>query len=400
MSVLRYRGVSPGGNEVTGRFVGGREALIQQLRQDGVVLTDLRTDEHELRGGRYSFRDFSSNIEQLAYLVDSEVPVDQAIALLVRGAEKESVRRFWETALEHLRGGAQASQAIRHAAEDARYPLSPYYVSMLAVGEETGNLKGALQQILENTEFQNRVSREIRSAMAYPAFLTVSSFAAILFVFGFVLPRFAALYSVEEMAQLPAISRYTLQAGAAISEHMLLVVGALGAAVAGLVWLVRQPDGQRLLRRAAYRTPVLRELAVEIELADLFSALGAMLKGGVDLSHALRLSRRVVNHPELAALMEETEDGVKRGRMLSQLWEQHRLIPQEVIPLITVGERTARLDHIFERSGLKHMETFRNRVTTALTFLEPAVIAVLGAFVAVVVISIVLAVLSMNSLYA
>ncbi len=399
MSVLQYHGVSASGNEVTGRFVGTREALVRQLQQDGIVLTKLEVDDRGLRTGPYTFRDFSNNIEQLAYLVGSEVAVDQALSMLAKSADKHSVRRFWETALQHVRGGTQVSQAIRLAADEARYPLSQFYVSMLAVGEETGNLKGALEHVLANTAFQSRVLRETRSALAYPAFLLVASVMAVLFVLGFVLPRFAALYEAEEMAQLPVVSRYTLQAGEAVSQHFTLLLVAVAAAGAAVIWLVRHPAGRTVLRRFCYRVPVLRELTVEIELADLFTALGTMLQGGVELSQALRLGRRVVNNPDLTALLEETEQGVKRGQMLSSSWEQHRLIPQEVIPMIAVGERTARLDQVFLRAGGKHMENFRSRVATVLTFLEPAVIALLGTFIAFVVIAIILAVLSMSNMY-
>lgn len=400
MSTLLYEGTTRSGSQVRGRFVGDRESLVKQLQQDGILLTAVREDTTRLRGGSYRFADLRLNLEQLAFLVGAEVPIDQAVALLVRNARKAAVQRFWEAVLQSLRGGAQFSEALRQAAAGVGYPLPPFYSNLLSVGEETGDLKGALARLHEHLEFRAGLLGEVRSALAYPAFLVVASILTVLFVLGFVLPRFAAIYTAEEIARLPGISRLTLRLGQLTGDHIGFVLVALSAGLVALAIALLTPAVRSVLGRAASRLPVVQPLLLELDRADLFGALGSMLHGGVELSHALRLGRRVVRSPALRTLLEESESELKRGQTLSSVWAQHPVVPEEVLSLLTVGERGAQLPQVFDRAGQKHRAAFTARMGVVLTFLEPGVIALLGLFIGFIVVSIMLAVVSMSDLYA
>jgi type II secretory pathway component PulF len=396
MTVLQYKGVTAAGSEVSGQFVGDRDALLQELRRDGVVLTSLEEESRPLRRGAYSFKDLRADLEQLAYLLENQVAIDQAMAMLARNTRKDAVRRFWEAALQQLREGAQVSVAVRRGAEAVGYALPETYLHLIAIGEETGDLKRAFGDIHSHLEFKAELFGEIRSALAYPSFLVVASALAVFFVLAFVLPRFASVYDADRLAEMPAISQFTLGAGQAIEANLgAFAVGVLAFVAAG-VGLMQMPLVRRGLLRAVQTLPGLRGLALELQRADLFSALGSMIAGGVDLGRALRLAREGTDHPGLRRLLEETEGEVKRGRMVSQVWSQNELIPETVVSLLSVGEQSGRLDHVLTRAGQRHMENFRARAAIVLTFLEPGVIVFLGVFIGFIVVSIMLAVLSMS----
>jgi general secretion pathway protein F len=131
-------------------------------------------------------------------------------------------------------------------------------------------------------------------------------------------------------------------------------------------------------------------------LANLFSSLGSMLGGGVDLSRALRLSSAVVGSHLLANLIAETNDEVRKGHRISQVWSCNDLIPEDVVSLVVVGENTARMGEIFDTLGKRYLENFKTGIARALSLLEPLIIIVVGFFIALIVISIMLSVVSLG----
>ncbi len=400
MNLLIYEGLSRAGAKVTGKFLGEREDLLKQLQREGVTVTVLREEARRLRAGRFGTADFRAGIEQLSYLVAAGLRLDQAVAMLLKGARKTAVHRFWEAALAELKGGAQLSAALAGAAKTVEYPLTDFYLNLVAVGEETGELERALGNLRDHLEFQDGLNRQVRSALAYPAFLLAVSLAAVTFVVGFILPRFAQLYSARELARLPLVSRLTLGTGAFVHAHGAeFMLGGLAAAAA-LILAAATPVARRAGLNLLFTLPYLRPTLLQLELANLFSALGSMLAGGVEISRALRLARRVVGPGGLGRVLDETSAELREGRKISEVWSRHELIPEEVVALVAVGESGARLREIFERCAHKHLERFKARVELLLTFLEPGIIVVLGGFVGFIVVSILLAVVSLGDLYA
>jgi general secretion pathway protein F len=241
--------------------------------------------------------------------------------------------------------------------------------------------------------------REIRSALSYPVFLLVAAVVTVLLVVGLILPRFASIYSPEELRQLPMVSQLTLSFGGWIHGHPLLVLVFFVTAAGGVIFVAGSRHLSRLFLEAGCRLPLIHDAALFLDFARLFAALGTMLGSGVTLSRAVRLCERVAGHAGLRKILQETGEELKKGQKLSDTWRRHALIPNEVVALTAVGETGACLDEIFQRTGRKYMALFKNRVAMLLTFLEPAIIAILGIFIGFIVISIMLAVVSMSDLY-
>lgn len=399
MSLLYYEGVSDSGQKVRGRYGGSRSDLLDDLHASGILVTRIWEKQEKLLDGRFGFNDLRTTMEQLHYLLVAGLKIDQALGVMVNNARKKSVREFWGEVLTVLRDGVPLSQSLKRVAEQHDCQMEAFFVHVLAVGEEVGDLPGALNSLREYLDFKSNLIREVRTTLSYPAFLLAVAMVTIILVLGLILPRFASIYSAEELRQLPFVSQFALSVGRCIHAHPLMVLALFAMIAGGVAFAVRSKRLSRRLVDRARQLPLIRQLVLALDFARLFTALGTMLESGVAINKAIRLCGRMVHNADLSDVLKKTGEELKKGRKLSETWRSHALIPNDIVALTAVGETGACLDEIFQRTGKKYMELFKNQVGMLLTFLEPAIIVFLGIFIGFVVIAIMLAVVSVSDLY-
>lgn len=399
MRVWKYKGSKPDGGFVSGKFSGTREALMEELRRSDVVLVALNEHKEKLTGRRYALKDLYVDIEQLHYLLVAGVPLDSALKSLLKGTRRARARDLWADVLQEVKGGKPFSEALSKSVGIVNFRIPNFYLHLLSVGEEVGDLAGALSDILEHLKFSLSVRKEVQTALAYPLFLLLVSLMTLVFIASFILPRFSSIYSVDELASLPWVSRVVLGFGKYLNAQGSGFYLALLAFSFGIVWIVWHPVFRARVLALRWYLPVIRDIALTLDLANLCASLGSMLKGGVSVSKGLRLSSQVVSCPELRTIIDETVSAVKGGRQISREWVKHSLFPEELVSLISVGEMSARLPVVFSDAGVRLMDRFKGRVSVALTFLEPAIVVLLGVFIGFIVVAIMLAVVSISDIY-
>jgi len=159
------------------------------------------------------------------------------------------------------------------------------------------------------------------------------------------------------------------------------------------------PKVKSSLRNITFRFPYLGNTLLKLEFSTVFSSLATMFKGGVEISQAVKHAISVTTHPQIKNILEESLGELKKGRKLSEIWRKYPLIPPEVTALLSVGENSGNLDEVLLRLGRKYLNEFKSEVMRLLTFLEPAVIVVVGFFIALIVTAILLAVLSISDVF-
>lgn len=396
MNRYRYEGLDANGTKVSGTLYGVKEDLITEIRARGIILTSITENTSTLRKGRYSLDDFKVNMEEVYHLLTAGVKLDQALGLLVKNTRKQSVKEFWDAIIKNVRSGVPFSRALHEVLAEKRLGGVELYINLVSVGEEIGDLKHALKNVMEHLEFRFTLRKEIRSAVAYPLFLVCMSIITVFFVCGFILPKFARIFSAEELGRLPFISKLTIGFGRFLDTNFSLAVTFTLAASLLLGYLLRSPKVMSRLRLWAYSAPITGPYLLLSDFSNLFSSLSSMLEGGVNLNRALKLSTKVVGSPRLVGLIEETNIELKKGNRISKVWSSHEIIPEDVISLLVVGENSARMGEIFASLSKRYLEHFRTAVARLLTLLEPMIIVLLGGFIAVIVVSIMLSVISMS----
>lgn len=396
MNRYNYEGLTRNGDKVSGTMFGVEADLVNEIRAKGIILTSIKEDRKSMRRGKYSLRDFKNNCEELYHLVSAGIKLDQAIATLVKNTRKQAVHDFWEGVLARIKEGQQFSAALRESFARHDFRGGELYINILAVGEEVGDLKSAFKNLLEYLEFKFSLIKEIKSAISYPLFLIAMSMVTVVIVCGFILPRFAKIFTADELKKLPTISKLTIGYGKFLNAHFPVITLIAVSVVCVIVWLAATPAFTARFKKWAYTLPVVGDYMLLSDLANLFSSLGSMLGGGVDLSRALKLSAAVVGSGKLINLLTETNEEVRKGNRISQIWSCNDMIPEDAVSLVVVGESSARMGEIFDTLGKRYLDNFKTGIARVLGLLEPLIIVLVGLFIALIVISIMLSVVSLG----
>ena len=391
-----YEGATAQGQKVKGRFRGDRDKFLAEIRKKNMTLLKVKQRKISLKGGRFTEENLASGIEELKHLINSGMKLDQALQLIVKTNQKGSAVNYWQNVLKAVKTGKQFSAAIKEISVEIKLDIPEFYTNIISVGEEVGDLGSALVKLKDYLDFKSTLISEIRSAMAYPAFLVLVSFAALALIFGLILPTFSNVFGPREMEKLPALSIMVFHAGKYFREHLIAIFCVFCGFVTAVIFFL--PVIKKKAMLVFLRLPVTRGLVLSLDIANIFTSFGMMLNGGVDLARALRQTARVARLPALKSLLEQSIEEVKKGNKLSAVWSDSHTIPPDVISLMVVGENSARLGDIMQELGTRFLVNFKRDVKTVTTWLEPAIILILGGFVGFIVVAIALALVSINEI--
>ncbi len=395
-SVFDFEARSANGELIRGTYKGTMDGFRSYVRTQGLTLIDFTEKRIRLKKGRFSDADFQSFVEELYYLLNSGMQMDTALKLLIKNAQKESVKEFLVETLQYVRGGDQLSKAIQKAQKKVDYRVMPLAVSIISSGEEVGNIAGALKTLNEYLLFKEKTASEVKQAMAYPTFLIIMSVLMVFFVFFVIVPKFTVIFTPKELENLPLVSRMVLKAGLYVNEHTILILTLTGLLALSIPFLIKWVKNN--FHRFALKLPVIRDLVVYIEFSRIFNSLGIMLQGGIKIDKAIKQSIGLTEIAEIRSLLKEALHEIKKGNRLSEVFTGHAFLPPQVVSMVSVGENSAKLDEVFLNLSQRFSETFQKKTKKALSLLEPLVIVLMGLFIAVIVVAIMLAVISISDI--
>lgn len=400
-NVYDYSGVTLKGDKVQGTIFAEKGEVQKKLKEQGIFLLDLKQKKQKLTKGRFSEVDFKSGIEQLYHLTLSGMRLDQAIKTVQESSRKEQTHRYWNSVLMEVKQGTPLSFAMERASlDDGGWAIPKLYSQMIGIGEEVGDIPEAMKYLLNHLEFRGKLKSEIISSLSYPAFLVVMSCVSLAIVVLVIVPRFMSVFQPEQLTELPLISKIVFSLGRLGDEGAREIIIVFGLLIL-FAYFFRNRVGpviNSILINIANAIPFIRTPFRHLDLADVYTSLGVMIKGGVGVHFALDQAAVAARFPALRFLLEQTAKHVKEGKTLHSLWNTSDLISREDVSLIAVGESSANLGEICLKLGARHMEQFRLVVRGIMSLFEPALILCLGAGIGFIVTGILLAVLSMTDI--
>lgn len=394
--LFRYEAIDPSGNKVSGSLdaPGEREAA-RLLAGQGLTVFALREQKPGLlssrRRRRASTRELQLVLQEFTTLLESGVALVIALSSLAKSSHHPQLTAAFADMERAVRRGESFSAALRQS----QLPVPEYVHQLVHAGEATGRLAESLRSGVEQFEYDQRVSAELRSALVYPTVLVASGIAAVAIIFLWVVPRFGGLLT-QHGDRMPALSRWTIGTGVWLSEHVWWVGLALLAAVVALRALWRQPGVRDLLAERAAALPVLGDWLVEAEVGRWSSTLSALLAGRVELIRALGLAAGSVRLAFLRNRLAQVAKAVKGGSTLSAALREHRALNPTGYDLVAVGEASGELPKLLAALARLYETTGRDRMKRALQLIEPLAIIVIGAVIGVIVTAIILAITSVN----
>ena len=323
--------------------------------------------------------------QQLATLLGAGQPLDRALTILLELPEDESARRTINDVRDAVRSGTALSTAL----ERQHGTFGKLYVNMVRAGEAGGSLHETLQRLADYLERSRALKGRVVNALIYPAILLVMVGLSLMFLLGYVVPQFAAMYDSLD-AELPLFSKLVLGLGLFVRDWwiVLLAIPALG------VWWFdrkrRDPAFRGRFDEWLLRQKFAGTLVAKLETARLARTLGTLLKNGVPLLTALGIGRNVLGNRMLAADVEAAADDVKNGVGLSTALAKGKRFPRLALQMIQVGEESGALDTML----LKTADTFEHETGMALDRMLAALVPAVTLVLAGVVMLVILAVLT------
>ena len=396
MKRIVYESADAMGNIVKRVFIGESDEFQKHIKRNNLYLYSLKEEEIKIEKGKFKNKDFRDFLEEFLYLIQSGMPIDKALKNLYKVTAKAETKFFIDRTLVGIKDGTPFSEALEKAFTEVNYEVDSLVKSLIAIGEEIGELDLSIERALEHMKYQEEIRSQISQAVRYPTFLLGMSIMMVFFVFWFVVPKFSAMFTPEEFEKLPSVSYVVLSIGKSLDGNMgLVVIGFI--AFVSFMWFSIKKNKQFWFRMVT-KIGFFNRLMLKIELSYIFRSLGVMLQGGLKIDRALARVIPLVNHYELKNLFTIARDEIRKGEKLSRIFFDSSVIAPNIASLISVGENSANLEKIFLSVGDKLGLEFNIEVKKILSLLEPLIIVFVGIVIAVIVISIMLAVVSLTDL--
>ncbi len=379
------------------------EAAIEQLRDQGLL--PLAVSEARgglLRGGlgqplfrksrALSRKSVTTLTQQLANLLHAGMPLDRALTILIGVSEDAQSKTLLERVQEKVRGGSTLADAL-----EVQGTFSRFYLNMIRAGEAGGALEVVLKRLTDFLERSQALRETVTSALIYPIILLTVSALSVIILLTFVVPQFQRLFADAGKA-LPLATQIVIAVGDGFRHYWWVGAIVIMLIVAMLRQQWSQPESRARWDRWLLRLPLFGDLIAKVETARLSRTLGTLLGNGVSLLNALNIVRETLSNQVLATALGEVAEHVKTGRGLADPLLESGDFPKLAVQMIRVGEETGQLQEML----LQVADTYDGEVQTAvkrmLTLLEPALILGLGVIVAGIIMSILVAILSLNDL--
>jgi len=396
MNRVLYKALTPSKEQVNGIFNGSDDEFKKFVVDKKLIVLSFKMETKKLKKGKLTQDDFLSMIEELYYLVKSGMSIDKALKLLTTTASKDAQIKLLNMILKDVKEGTQLSLALKNSLDSEGIKVDALSIGFIATAEEVGNLKDGLLQLFDYLIFQQKIRADIKQALSYPMFLMGMSVVVSFLIFFLIIPKFSTIFSPEEFERLPSISYGVLSLGTYLNDNMAMVMGIIIGVVSLILFYIKSVGINWL--RIFYNTPKLKSLVIDIQLSIIYGALSNMLNGGLEIDRALRQLNKIKLLDDINDLISNTLSEIKRGNKLSEVFALSSIIPPSDIALLYVGESSASMPEIFKSLSTRHAKSFNQGTKKILAILEPAVIVALGIFIAVIIVAIMLAVMSISDI--
>lgn len=327
--------------------------------------------------------------QQFVTLIRAGLPILKGLDLLADRLTDPKLGKYIQSVRDQVRNGAMLSEAF---ASQGIFP--PIYVTSIMAGEKSGALGEVLERFITYQRLALAVRKKIILSLLYPSILIVLVIILIVFLVTYVVPNFAQLYTSMQ-AELPAMTQILIAVGTTARGYILIIAGAIGAAVVGLRFWTRTEAGSEYMDRVKLRTPVLGEIWLKYQVAQFSRVLSTLLVGGIPLLQALETASESLGTILLKRTLDKARRSVREGQTLAGSLAATKIFPSLSIDMIEVGESTGALPQMLNSVAEFYEDDVNTRMTASLALIEPAIMIFMGIFVAFVLIALYMPIFSL-----
>lgn len=408
MAAFHYKAVTASGETLEGERRADHEgSVVEWLHSQGYI--PIRIEEaiaggrnrtrprtgRKLLGGKKAVRqnDLAVLTAELATLLRAGLPLDRAFSILMEIAEEGPVQQLVSALQEKVRGGASLAEAMEAQGE----VFSALYISMIRAGEAGGALDVILGRLSDFMERSKALKDAVTSALIYPAILVGVAGLSVIILLTFVVPQFQQLFEDAGKA-LPLATQVVIAVGELVRHYWWALLLGLLAVLLLLRQQLQVPERRYRWDGWFLRLPLVGDLIAKIEMARLSRTLSNLLLNGVPLLSALAIIKDTLSNRVMAEALSEVADALRQGHGMAEPLAELGLFPKMAVQMIKVGEETGQLEDMLGQVAETYDSEVEATIKRLLALLEPVLILTLGIIVAGIIMSILVAILSVNQL--
>ncbi|MBB5518759.1 type II secretion system inner membrane protein GspF [Amphiplicatus metriothermophilus] len=332
---------------------------------------------------------------QLAALVAAATPLEEALNAVALQTEKPAARARLLAVRERVMEGWRFADAL---AEDPR-SFSDLYRAVVAAGETSGDLAGALDRLATMLEKNRAMRNKALAALVYPAVLALVAGGVLTLLMTTVVPKIVEQFNAFG-GELPAITRVVMGLSHFIGAYGLYLLVGVILLLAAFWRGMKTPAFKLAVDRALLRLPVIGRLLRGLDGARFARTLSTLVAGGAPLLDSLAGAQRTCANDYIRARLDGAIAMVREGASLANALRRAGALPPMMTHMAAAGERSGALPDLLDRAAAQLEDEFDAASTVALRLLEPAIIFAMGGAIMVIVISILLPILRLNALAA
>lgn len=395
MPLFSYEAVDGNGNKVRESLDAlNEDAIKSDLRVRGLIPLSIKPVEAKNISlfERVTQKDLLIFTQELGNLLESGLPVDRALYVLSESSEKKTFRAIIREVYIDIQRGQSLSQAL------SKHKIFPgLYVNMIKAGEAGGILEAVIKRLASFLETSATFREEMTSALIYPMVLTIVGGLAVVFLMLYVIPKFAKIFA--DMGQaLPLPTTILLNISTFFISYWWAVAGLVTIAVIATRRYIMTSEGKTFVDSLKLKTPVIKRLNLKLIIARFSRTLGTLLQSGVPILEAIGISRTVVGNEIMSNRLKAIEDGISKGNGIAKPLKESNIFPPVVVQMVIVGEETGRLDETFLLIAERFETESRSLIKRVVRLYEPVLILLMGIVVGFIVISMLLAIFSINEI--
>lgn len=404
MTAYRYRALNGEGKLQKGVLEGDSERQVRaQLRgrnlkpieitEAGASLNSKGSGSFKLFEPRISVGDLALITRQLATLVESNLPLDEAL----QAAAEQSRNARIKGMLLQVRSRVAEGHTLANAMAEFPGVFNEMYRAMVNAGEHAGFLGPVLQQLADYTEQRQYTGQKMKMAMIYPFILIGVAIAVVLLLMIFVVPELVGIFE-HSKRELPGLTKALIATSEFSQAYGVWVIVGLFALWLGARQLLRNTQRKKRWHAFLLRIPGISRVLVAMDTARFASTLSILMASGVPLLESLRIAGQVLSNLVLRDDSREVAERVQEGSSLNRALQQSGRFPPMMVHMVASGEASGELETMLERSATNQERELEMTLGTAMGLFEPLMVVFMGGTVLLIVLAILMPIFDLNTM--
>ncbi len=384
MSTFAYTAVTKDGKRETGEleaanFLSAGHLLKEQgmIPMELVEKSNFRISDYLANFSNIALKDKIAFIQNLDLLLKSGVAAPRAMKIIA----KQTANKKFKKIIEALAGQVEAGKSMHEAMSLYPKVFSHIFLSMIEVGELSGNLEKSLEYLRIQLQRESDLKSKTKGAMIYPAVIVSAMVIIGVLLAIFVLPKLTSTFKDFD-AELPILTRIVIVISDFAAANSVLVIALMVAAIAGILVGLRTYPGKRLLAYVILRIPMISPIIKKINIARFSRILGSLMKSGISVVQGLQVTSEALENVFYKEALAETAENVKLGKPLTEsLSKKEKLFPFIVTQMIAIGEETGSLEQILDQLAEHNEMEIDDTMKNISSIIEPLLLLVIGVVV-------------------